>query len=610
MVREAKIFFTGLFMLVLHTVAVQGQTVSENIELAQQFFENEEYEKAADLYEKLTVSTDFFFDLYEEYKHTLRLLEDEKKEKSLIEKAYQLSGKDPVYLIDLALFYDQYENDKSAQRQFSKALNALKENVYQIQNAASKLMKASKLEWAKEVYLKGKEIFRQADAFDLELAYLSGRLGDFEGMVQSLILYIQPHPDEISRVIDLLDDSVTDLEKGEVIEENLLRGIGKNKDSKPLIELLAWLYNKQEDYASALDQLRSLDILQNLGGTQVLAHARLAFREKDYRTAVRAYKYITQKGSSHPYYTTAALELIGVQKEIVLQSANYDTFDLLELKESYQNLISENVNPYNTTLAKINLAELEAKYLHQLDSAIALLEGVISNARSNKDLVVQAKLALGDYYIMNGEHWESTLLYTQVEKDYKGTPLGEEAKYRNARLAYFKGDFDWALTILKMIKGNTFELISNDAIKLATFISDNYNQDYEEDKAAMKNFSNMELLFFQNRLDEAEQIADLMMKNFAGHPIEDDIYFMKAKIARKKRDYVQTEKYLLKVIEEYPKSFMTDDAVFQLAELYENQLESVDKAKKYYEKILLDYPDSVFTIEARKRYRLLRGDQL
>lgn len=599
-----------LGMLLFLASPTFAQNLPEHIQLAQQYAEQGELDKAVDMYQKTGRDADVFLEIYPEYKSVLRQLKDEKAEKNIIERAYDLSGRKSIYLFDLALMHLHYGKDKSAQKQFSKALNNLKESAYEIHQIAQNLIEQSQYEWAREVYLKGKSIFKKPEAFDLELAYIAGRMGETENMMQALVSHAQNYPEDIQNIKNLIDNTVLDQVKADILEEHLLKAIGRNKEAWALIDILAWLYNKQNDYASALDQLRSMDMLQQLDGSQILEHARLAYREKDYRTASRAYNYLIRKGSQYPYYATAMLEIIRTQKEIILQSDSMKQDDLLQLKKSYTDLIESNLNPYNTTSARIELAELEAKYLFQLDSAIQILEQLIADPRAYRELISDAKLALGDYYIMHGEHWESTLLYTQVEKDFKGTPTGEEAKFRNARLAYFKGDFDWALTILKVIKGNTFELISNDAILLATFISDNYHQDYEQDKAAMKSFSYMDLLFFQNRWEEAEKVADLMLLNYKGHPLEDDILFMKHKLAMQRRDYQTSEKFLLKVIQDFPKSYMTDHAVYRLAELYEQQLNQKDLAMTYYEKILTDYPDSIFIIDARKRYRLLRGDQI
>jgi hypothetical protein len=600
-----------IFIWCLSFGQIQAQSSSnqQNIQLAQQYLEKGEFDKAIDIYKKLEGDSETFLEIYDDYKTSLREIKDTKSEEALINKAYLISGKDPIYLFQLALFLEDTKSEKEAQKQLDKALKGLKNNSYQIYQITKLLIDSNHLEWAKQVYLKGKEIFKDPNAFDLDLAYIEGLMGNFKLMSISLIQYANSHPNELQNVTQLIESQIEKKENADIFEEELLRSIGKDKEAWSAIELLAWLYKKQEDYASAFDQIRSLDLLQNEGGTQVLDLARLAYREKDYRTSSKAYNYLIQKGRNHPLYYTASLELINSQKGLIFQKAKFDSTDLWQLKNSYLQIINENFNTYNTAKAKIDLADLEAKYLFQIDSAIALLFEVTEDRNTPKDFLANAKLDLGDYYIMNGEDWESTLLYTQIAKAFKGTPIGEEAKYRNARLAYFKGDFEWALTQLKVIKGNTFELISNDAIELATFISDNFNQDYNENKDAMKSFSEMDLLFFQNKWVEANKIADLMLLNYKGHPIEDDIFFMKAKIGDKLKDYPTEEKYLLKIIGEFPTSILADNALFQLASLYENQVLDLEKAKTYYEKIILEYPDSIFTIDARKRYRYLRGDQ-
>ncbi|HUH74936.1 MAG TPA: hypothetical protein VLZ75_11100 [Chitinophagales bacterium] len=599
-----------IWCLTFGLVQAQTNNTQQSIQLAQQFQEKGEYDKAVDIYKKLEGNSEVFFEIYEEYKTALRQLKDSKTEEALINKAYLISGKDPIHLFQLALFFEETKSEKETQKQLDKALKALKNNSYQIYQITRLLMDSNHPEWAKQVFLKGKEVFKDPKAFDLDLAYIEGIIGNFRSMSFSLIQYAISNPTEINNVTQLIESSIEKKDNADIFEEELLRVIGKDQKAWPAIELLAWLYKKQEDYASAFDQIRSLDLLRGEDGAQVIDLARLAQREKDDRTASKAYNYIIQKGKNHPYYYTASLEIINSQKRLAFQKANFNLEDLLKLKESYLEIIQENFNSYNTAKAKIELADLEAKYLFQIDSAIALMLEVTEDINTPREFLAEAKLDLGDYYIMNGEDWESTLLYTQIAKAYKGTPTGEEAKFRNARLAYFKGDFDWALTQLKVIKANTFELISNDAIELASFISDNYNQDYNEDKAAMKSFSEMDLLYFQNKWSDANKIADLMLLNYKGHPIEDDIFLMKAKIGERLKDYTTEEKYLLQIVEQFPSSILADKALFQLAALYENQLSNLEKAKSYYEKIILDYPDSIFTIDARKRYRYLRGDQL
>jgi len=223
-----------------------------------------------------------------------------------------------------------------------------------------------------------------------------------------------------------------------------------------------------------------------------------------------------------------------------------------------------------------------------------------------KDLLGKAKLYLGDYYIIADQPWESLLLYTQVEKAEKGNPLGEEAKFRNAKLAYYKGDFEWAQTQLKIIKANTSEFISNDAIDLSVFILDNLNTD--DTDVAMLKFAKADLLRYQNKLDEAEDTLNFIIKNYPQTALQDDILFLKYKIEKDRQHYDKAADYLQQVVDNYGTDILADNALFYLGDIYQNFLRDDEKAKGFYEKIILDYKDSTFSIEARKRYRKLRGD--
>jgi len=198
------------------------------------------------------------------------------------------------------------------------------------------------------------------------------------------------------------------------------------------------------------------------------------------------------------------------------------------------------------------------------------------------------------------------LLYTQVEKNEKGNPLGEEAKFRNAKLAYYNGDFGWAQTQLKIIKANSSEFISNDAIDLSVFILDNLNTD--DTDAALLKFAKADLLRYQNKLDEAEDTLNNILHYFPQTALQDDILFLKYNIEKDRQHYEKAASYLEKIIENYSEDILADNALFYLGDLYQNYLKDDEKAKSYYEKIILMYKDSTFSIEARKRYRKLRGD--
>ena len=254
------------------------------------------------------------------------------------------------------------------------------------------------------------------------------------------------------------------------------------------------------------------------------------------------------------------------------------------------------------------LADLEGFYLHDLTSAINLCNEVIAMPGVNSNLRNQTKLSLGDFYLIDGDVWESTLLYSQVDKDEKDSPLGEEARFRNAKLAYYKGDFEWAQTQLEALKSSTTELISNDAINLSVFIIDNLGLDTVE--TPMQMFAKAELLMYQNKDEQARGTLDTITCLFPGHALFDDIEYLKAQMFVKKKEFEKAVPLLEDIIKTYKEDLKGDDATFLLAKIYEEHLNDKNKAMELYKSIITDYNSSLLVIEARKKYRLLRGDNL
>ena len=123
-------------------------------------------------------------------------------------------------------------------------------------------------------------------------------------------------------------------------------------------------------------------------------------------------------------------------------------------------------------------------------------------------------------------------------------------------------------------------------------------------------YSQADMLVFQNKFEEAFTKLDSIMEMFPEHSLEDDVLYLKAKIYAKKKEYDKSVEMYNAIIERFPEEIRADNALFELANLYENQLNDLEKAKGLYEKIFLDYSNSTFAVEARKRYRILRGDDI
>ena len=588
--------FTGLF--------ATAQDGNYDEFLARQFLQNGEFAKAAEYYEGLFKQNPAEY--YDDYLDMLVQLKDFEKAEKVIKTLYKNSGNNPVYLLDLGDLYLKQNKDADAEKQFNKTIKELKQDRYLIGQIAMKFIQLKQLDFAQRTYEKGKELLKDKNAYNLEIAHLFFLKNDLTGMINAYLNEAPYQANNLTLIENGLQKAMTDEKSKDALEKELLKRTQSAKNDFVYQDLLVWLYMQRNDFDGAILQAKSLDLLRGEDGENVLRIAKTAAIQKDFDAAIKGYQYVIDKGARFPWFVNANLEIINVKRDKIVNSPNYTKTQLLSLKQSYQDFIKSYNSEYTAINATLELAQLEALYLHEIDTAITMLTPITENNRVAKDLLAKAKLYLGDFYLIDEQPWESLLLYTQVEKAEKGNPLGEEAKFRNAKLAYYKGDFEWAQTQLKIIKASTTELISNDAIDLSVFILDNLNTD-DTDFALLK-FSKADLLRYQNKLADAEDTLNDILKNYPSTALQDDILYLKYKIEKDKQQYVKAASYLQKIVDEYGTDILADNALFYLGDLYQMYLKDDEKAKAYYEKIILDYKDSTFSIEARKRYRKLRGD--
>ncbi|HLP49745.1 MAG TPA: tetratricopeptide repeat protein, partial [Chitinophagales bacterium] len=384
--------------------------------------------------------------------------------------------------------------------------------------------------------------------------------------------------------------------------------VQKNATNEDYIDLLTWVYIQNKDFEGALVQMKAVDRRKSENGFRVLNIARMAQTEGDYTNAISGFEYVVAKGKMNSMYFQARTELLNCRKEKVSKNINYTQADLEGLKSDYLAFIEENDRGFRTAQSMKELADLEGFYLHDLKSAIDLCSEIIAMPGVNNQLKNQTKLSLGDFYLIDGDIWESTLIYSQVDKDEKDSPLGEEARFRNAKLAYYKGDFEWAQTQLDALKNSTSELISNDAINLSVFIIDNLGMDTIEEPMQM--FSKAELLMYQNKDEQARGTLDTITYLYPGHALFDDIEYLKAQMFVKMKQFDKAIPLLQDIIKTYKEDLKGDDATYLLAKIYDDHLNDKAKAMDLYKSIITDYNSSLLVIDARKRYRLLRGDNL
>jgi tetratricopeptide (TPR) repeat protein len=259
---------------------------------------------------------------------------------------------------------------------------------------------------------------------------------------------------------------------------------------------------------------------------------------------------------------------------------------------------------YYTSETIRDYAKLEARYASNPQKAVDILKKALEQPAVRKDIAGRIKLDLGDYYVLTGKVWEASLTYSQVDKDFREDLLGEEARFRNAKLAYYRGDFQWAEGQLSVLKASTSELIANDALYLSVLILENITPD--SNFVPMRRFAYADLLAFQNKDKEAETLLDSLLTAFPEHPLKDDILMQKAELAEKHREYAKALIFLKEIQDKHAEDVLGDDAVFKIADINERYLKQNDEAKKYYELLIVNYPGSTYIQVARNKLSALQ----
>ncbi len=581
---------------------------AQDTRLAQQYFQNGEYEKAAVLFEQLYESNpqnDYFF---ERYVDCLIALERYEACEKAIKRQLKRDPRNLSLYVTLGRLLEQQYKDAEADQQYQAAISQISKEHFQIIRLATAFTNAAKYDYAIQTYEKGATLLKDNVTFAYYLGDLYRRKGDVPKMIDAYLNSLANSPDRLNTLQSTFQRFFTAEEYTE-LQKQLYARLQTDENAVFYTEMLAWAFMQQNDYRNALRQLRALDKRLRENGARVFQLAQIAAGAKDYDSAIAAYDYIVEdKGRNSSFYLESKRESLRCRRLKITEGFSYTRDDLLLLRSQYENFLTEFGRSRITAGIIAEQAELEALYLNDLDKAITLLTEVIEFPNLDPIVAANAKLNLGDYYLMQGEIWEATLLYSQVDKAFKEDALGNEARFRNARLSYFDGDFQWAQAQFDILKASTSKFISNDAIDLSVFIIDNLGLDTTAE--ALSLYAEAELLVFQNRFNEAFQKLDELLKAFPTHSLEDDVLYLKSKIYQKQRDYARQAQVLQRIVDGYPEEIRADNALFELAELYQTHLNDLEKAKELYEKLFIEYASSTLAVEARKRFRLLRGDKV
>lgn len=596
-----------------------SQNQSE-IQLANEYLLKGDKRKAVEVFRDLAKDEINIPFIHNNYLNTLLDLNEPSEAQAYLKRLLKRDPHNIIYNLDVGVVYVRTGDVAKADKHFKDLIDEHKENVTMIKILSDYLSTKSLGEYSIIALNESRKTLGNPVLFSFELATLYRLKGQREKMIEEYLNFASQNSGTIQNAKNMMQILLTKPEELEALEKVLYDRIQKFPDADVYSDLLIWVTMQQKNFGASFNQARAYDRRYKRFGEKSLEIAKVALDNEDYETAAKAYGYVIREYPGGPYFLQAQLGLLRTRETRVKNTFPVNVDSVKSLAADYRKFVLKYPENANSLEAQRNEAMLYATYLDKNDQAILLLEELIKNPKVSLPLKSRVKLDLGDIYLLKGEPWESSLLYSQVEKALEENPVGYEAKLKNAKLSYYKGDFKLAQEHLDILKEATTREIANDAMELSMRIKENLLEDSVGE--ALQAYAKVELLLYQNKRDEAltalAQLASGLpgadtsktgaVQRISNSAIKDDVYWLEANIQMERGEFEKSIKLLQQIRDEYPDDILADDAYFLQGEIYERHLKNREMAMEVYRNFLDKYPGSVFAAEARKRFRVLRGD--
>ena len=595
-----------LLFLMFCMVAKSQQTENEN-KLAFEYFNNQEYEKAGLLFDKLYNASPTNIN-YEYYLQTLIHLSQWKEAEKLVKKQIRLHPKTRKYQIDLGHIFDLQDENNKAKKQYETIVDNLEQS--EVNEIANVFANYHLNDYTIKTYLQGRKRSEKEDAYAMELALCYQVAKEYEKAMQEYLLLLRLQENKLLDVESTLltwwlnDD---DYAKRTIIRNNLLKAINKYPENQAYSNLMIWYAVQEKDFSFALKQAKAFDKRYKTNGAKVMQIADYAFDCKDFTTAKEAYEHIVSLEYTTIYFEEAQQKRLFTLLSAISHTPKTNLTNAEKVDKELKQYFSKYAVSDQNVLLYRQWMTLKSECLNELDMAIEMLLQQVEHGKLGEKQKAMLKIDLAGLKVLQNDVWEATLLYSQVEKAMPNDTLAQRAKLSNAKLSLLMGEIEWAEAQLDVLRAATSKYVANDAMYLSLLVADN-KLEHDSVNKPLQQFFTALFLIEHHRSQEALIYLDSISQTKDYVSLNDDILFQKAKIAILNADYQLADSLYNELIVNYPFDLLADDALFERAFLQEFYLKDNISAMQLYQRLVTDYPDSIFTIEARKRYRTLRGD--
>ncbi|MDN3678248.1 tetratricopeptide repeat protein [Flavobacterium paronense] len=572
---------------------------AQNEQLANNYFDRGEFEKALVSYEELLKSQEGNYNYFQRVIECYQQLQQfDKAEKALEDRIDKYRQNN--LLVELGFNYQLQKNQEKAKKYYDQAIDKIKKNANEVYGIAYLFERKALVDYALLAYKTALEKEPKM-SFNFQMAVLYGQQGNTDLMIDTFLEESFQNPQNLPLIQNQLSRFMTeevDANFNDALKKALLLRAQKTQDVF-WNDFLSWLFIQQKEYGKAFIQQKAIYKRNPDSFANIVNLGQMAIEDNDQDSATEILTFVLDN--------TKDLELL-IQSHSYLIEMKIDHAtekDYPAITAELDQLIKEfGVSPFTLPLLKLQ-ADFNAFHLNNPEKAKAILKNAMEMPINSYQLV-EVKMELADILLFEEKFNQALIYYSQIDEDMNGDVIGQEASLKTAKTSYFKTDFAWASHQLKVLKSASSQLIANDALDLFLLISDNTVEDSLQ--VALKKFARADFLLYQNKKKEALAGFQLILKEHKGEDIEPVTLLRIGKIYEKMGDFSNALANYDAIITKHKDCIYIDEALYFSAEIYNNQLKDTEKAKLLYEEMLTKHEDSIYYVDSRNKYRKLRGD--
>lgn len=591
-----KVFF--ILICLLTFTNLYSQTPIE-LEQARMLKDKGDVNASIDMYKEFIKQYKNNKDLYLLISDCFLELGEDKNAESYLKKAIKQFPDDYKIKVALYILYEQTNQHNKKDKLFKNILSSLKANNYEIQTLGNEFIAKKHWTEAKVVFLKGRELIFDNTAYSWQLSNIFFQEGDYQNIAKEYLIQLENNPKTLKQIeTNILGLITNNQDIAPIIEKEWETYWKKNKNNPYFAQFGIWLYNQTKQYDKSFELAKQIDNkFEEESGATMLSFGEDMINSNNLDYALKAVNYMLKKGKESAFYQRCRALSISLSYKQFIENPIKSESDFNRLEADFMAFFKEFSFSKESFEIILQMGNFFAFLINKPQEAVDMLEEAINKGLSTNQKG-EIKLLLAKIYNRYGDMWQASLYCSQVEQDCKNSYLADEAKLLKALFSYYNNEIPWALSQFKALRSSTTKLIANDAMSYSILIEENIDQDSTYN--GLRLFANAEKELEYNNPELAKAYLDTLTSSYIHHPLFDDVFLLKAKINIAVNNFDKAKEYLNESLKKYPYELTADDALFLLSEICLNKTNEKALAKELLEKIILDYPNSIYVTEARK----------